>query len=267
MATLTDTTSGTTGATTASHREFRRDLASKKRKSHSTRQKNVGDNERLVSAVAGMVLGVVGLHRKDLSGLIVAGLGGALIYRGASGHCSAYSALGINTAEADITKKPERIQVTVSYLINKPAPQLYAFWHDFERLPQFMSHLKAVKKLDARRSHWTATAPWLYGGEVEWDAEIIEDELDRRIVWQSLPDADVQHRGAIEFAKALGDRGTTVRVHFVYAPPLGQIGRWTAKLFGEEPEQQVREDLRNFKRLMEVGEILTIEGQPRGKCR
>jgi uncharacterized membrane protein len=86
-------------------------------------------------------------------------------------------------------------------------------------------------------------------------------------VWQSLPDAEVQHRGAVEFTDAMGDRGTMVRVHFSYAPPLGQVGRWTAKLFGEEPEQQVREDLRNFKRLMEVGEIPTIEGQPRGRCR
>jgi len=237
---------------------------SKSSDSRSACPKNVGNSERVLSAAAGVALGAVGLHRRSIPGLIIAGLGGALIYRGASGHCSAYSALGMSTADA---AKPVRVQVVVSYLINKPADQLYAFWRDFERLPQFMSHLKAVKKIDARRSHWTASAPWLYGGEVEWDAEIIEDDLDRRIVWQSLPGADIQHRGAIEFTKALGDRGTMVRVQFSYAPPLGQLGRWTAKLFGEEPEQQVREDLRNFKRLMEVGEIPTIEGQPRGKCR
>jgi uncharacterized membrane protein len=234
---------------------------------HSTCQKNVGNSERMLSAAAGVVLGAVGLHRKDVPGLLVAGLGSALIYRGATGHCSAYSALGINTAASNGASKPDSVQVAVSYLVNKPADQLYAFWHDFERLPEFMSHLKAVQRVDARRSHWTATAPWLYGGEAEWDAEIVEDELNRRIVWQSLADADVQHRGAVEFAQALGDRGTMVRVHFTYAPPFGQLGRWTAKLFGEEPEQQVREDLRNFKRLMEVGEIPTIEGQPRGTCR
>jgi uncharacterized membrane protein len=262
MAAVTEFASAPTGEATSSLRH-----ESEPQKRRSACQNNVGNSERILSAAAGMALGAVGLHRRSIPGLIIAGLGGALIYRGAGGHCSAYSALGINTANPADTAKHHRVEVVVSYLINKPADQLYAFWHDFERLPEFMSHLKAVEKIDARRSHWTANAPWLYGGEVEWDAEIVEDELDRRIVWQSLPDSDVQHRGAIEFTEALGDRGTMVRVQFSYAPPLGQVGRWTAKLFGEEPEQQVREDLRNFKRLMEVGEIPTIKGQPRGKCR
>lgn len=251
----------------ATSSRFRHAASLETPKRRSACPKNVGDRERILSAVAGVALGAVGIHRKDIPGLIVASLAGALIYRGASGHCSAYSALGINTANPPDNAKQDLLEISESYFVNKPAGELYAFWHDFERLPEFMSHLKAVQKIDARQSHWIAAAPWLYGGEVEWDAEVIEDELNRRIVWQSLPGADVQHRGAVEFAQALGDRGTMVRVQLSYAPPLGQLGRWTAKLFGEEPEQQVREDLRNFKRLMEVGEIPTIEGQPRGKCR
>jgi uncharacterized membrane protein len=38
-----------------------------------------------------------------------------------------------------------------------------------------------------------------------------------------------------------------------------------AKLFGEEPDQQVREDLRHFKEIMEAGEIPTVTGQPSGR--
>ena len=30
--------------------------------------------------------------------------------------------------------------------------------------------------------------------------------------------------------------------------------------------QQIHEDLRNFKRTMELGEVVTILGQPRGTC-
>ncbi|MHC5828281.1 MAG: SRPBCC family protein, partial [Nostoc sp.] len=37
-----------------------------------------------------------------------------------------------------------------------------------------------------------------------------------------------------------------------------------AKLFGEEPEQQIGDELRRFKMLMEAGEIATTEGQSRG---
>jgi uncharacterized membrane protein len=44
------------------------------------------------------------------------------------------------------------------------------------------------------------------------------------------------------------------------------VGKWVARLFGEEPHQQIRDDLRNFKRVLETGEIPTIQGQPRGDC-
>jgi hypothetical protein len=58
-----------------------------------------------------------------------------------------------------------------------------------------------------------------------------------------------------------------VHVEMQYKPPAGVIGTKVAKLFGEEPEQQLEEDLRRFKQLMEAGEILTTEGQPAGRSR
>jgi uncharacterized membrane protein len=64
----------------------------------------------------------------------------------------------------------------------------------------------------------------------------------------------------------IGDRGTEVRVVLEYIPPAGQIGFVVAKLFGEEPQQQVSEDLYRFKQLMETGEITSTEGQPLGTC-
>jgi hypothetical protein len=56
-----------------------------------------------------------------------------------------------------------------------------------------------------------------------------------------------------------------VGVELIKDAPAGRIGAQLAKLFGEEPEQQVREDLRRFKELMEAGEIPTIDGQPSGR--
>jgi uncharacterized membrane protein len=49
-----------------------------------------------------------------------------------------------------------------------------------------------------------------------------------------------------------------------YSPPAGAVGTVVAQLFGEEPGQQLRADLRRFKRVMETGEIPTTEGQPSG---
>jgi uncharacterized membrane protein len=40
-------------------------------------------------------------------------------------------------------------------------------------------------------------------------------------------------------------------------PPAGVLGAVVARLFGEDPDRQVREDLRKFKQLMETGEVTT----------
>ena len=71
----------------------------------AARNVNVGDAERWLSALAGGVLGGYGLSRHSRGGLVLAGLGGALAYRGLTGHCAGYAALGISTAEP--TKAPQ----------------------------------------------------------------------------------------------------------------------------------------------------------------
>ncbi len=231
---------------------------------------NVGKGERKVSLAAGAIMAFAGLRRRDLPGLIAAGIGGALLYRGSTGHCSAYKALGVSTAGSAQAGKEHAhrgdVDVVQSFLIDRPADELYKFWRSFENLPDVMSHLQSVMEMGDGTSHWRADAPALYGGYIEWDAEITADEPNKRIAWRSLLDSHLQHEGSIEFQKAAGDRGTLVRVTMHYSPPAGQAGHLIAKLFGDSPEQQIREDLRRFKRLMEVGEAPTTEGQSHGSC-
>ena len=234
---------------------------------------NVSPGERQVSVAAGSVLALFGLARRDLTGLLIAGVGGAFIHRGATGHCHVYQALDVNTADASQSSAAKRLshadrgfRVSQSFLINRSPADLYQFWRNFENLPKLMTHLEAVRVIDEKRSHWVARAPSIAGGQVDWDAEIIADEPDARIAWRSLPNADVDNAGYVTFTQGPGDRGTLVRVVLDYLPPAGRLGKYVAKLFGEEPKQQIREDLRNFKRVMELGEVPTTEGQPRGTC-
>jgi uncharacterized membrane protein len=228
---------------------------------------NVGKVERQISMAAGAASTILGVARRDVPGMLLAALGAGLIYRGASGHCSVYNALGIDArGDRDTESEPRTVRIVESFLVDKPIEELYTFWRGLENLPTIMSHLKSVQVIDERRSHWVAKAPIIAGGSVEWDAEIIEDRPNERIAWQSLADADVENHGSVEFKRAPGDRGTVVRVKMEYAPPAGRVGGWFAKLFAENPESQIREDLRRFKRVMEIGESLTIEGQPRGAC-
>jgi uncharacterized membrane protein len=60
----------------------------------------------------------------------------------------------------------------------------------------------------------------------------------------------------VSFERASGGRGTVVRVELEYAPPGGAVGALFAKLFGEEPGQQIDDDLRRFKQIIEVGEVV-----------
>ena len=141
-----------------------------------------------------------------------------------------------------------------SVTIGRPVPEVYAFWRDFNNLPQFMRHLESVTVLDERRSHWVARAP--AGKTVEWDAEITEERENEMIAWRSMEGSEIYNAGRVEFVPAPGGRGTEVRVEFEYDPPFGKLGSKVAMLFREEPGQQAKDDLRNFKQVMEIGEVL-----------
>lgn len=157
--------------------------------------------------------------------------------------------------------KGMKVEKTVT-IQNKSAEELYRFWHDFENLPTFMQHLKSVTVINKTRSHWVAKAP--LGKSVEWDADIITDQENQLITWKSVAGADIDNSGFVQFKSAPTDRGTEVKVVMEYNLPGGGLTSAIAKLFGEDPEQQVGDDLRHFKMLMEAGEIATTEGQPTG---
>ncbi|HEX8177409.1 MAG TPA: SRPBCC family protein [Pyrinomonadaceae bacterium] len=233
---------------------------------------NVGQTERWASALGGGALAVYGLTQLIRSGswggAVLALVGGSLIYRGTSGHCAMYEAAGINTTgtatgeKSPVVSVPaERgIKVEESIVINNRTPEeLYGFWRNFENLPRFMDHLESVTA-SGNRSHWVAKAP--AGTSVEWDAEVYNEKQGELIAWRSLEGSQVDNAGSVHFTAAPGGGGTEVRVVLKYDPPGGAIGAAVAKLFGEEPSQQIREDLRRFKQLMETS---ASDGQASGK--
>jgi len=227
---------------------------------------NVGSAERTVSAVAGGALVAYGLKAGGVFGTAISLVGGGLLYRGATGHCHVYDAANFSTAEGDAQKAAStssRIHVKKSVTINKSAAELYSFWRNFENLPQFMTHLESVKITGEKTSHWVATAP--LGTTVEWDAEITSEQENERIGWKSSELSEIPNSGVVEFLPTT-NRGTEVKVTLTYEPPAGYVGSLVAKLFGEEPNQQVADDLRRFKQLMESGTIMKVEGQPSGRA-
>jgi uncharacterized membrane protein len=146
--------------------------------------------------------------------------------------------------------------------VKRPRDEVYGFWRDLENLPRFMIHLRSVQVIDQRRSHWIAMGP--AGKDVEWDAQIVEDRPEELIAWRSAAGARVRNSGSVSFTDAPGGRGTEVRVELRFDPPGGILGAAFARMLGEHPDQQVRDDLRRFKQVMETGEVVRSEGSPEG---
>jgi len=154
------------------------------------------------------------------------------------------------------------MQTRAAITINRPVDEVYSFWRDFTNLPRFMQHLESVETRDDRHSHWKAKAP--AGSAVEWDAVVTEDVRSSKITWKSEGKTAVPNSGTVQFAEAPGAQGTEVIVSVEVDIPAGGAGKVAAKLFGEDPAQQVRDDLRHFKQILETGEVVYSEGNPAG---
>ena len=154
------------------------------------------------------------------------------------------------------------MQAKAAITVDRPVEDVYRYWRDLTNLPSFMIHLASVELTGDGRSHWTANAP--AGRTVEWDAEVVEDRPNERIAWRSLEGADVANHGVVSFSPVPRRSGTEIRVELTYDPPGGALGAVVAKLFGEEPQQQVKDDLRRFKQVVETGEVVRSEGSPEG---
>ncbi|HWW61602.1 MAG TPA: SRPBCC family protein, partial [Thermoanaerobaculia bacterium] len=209
-----------------------------------------------------------GLKRRSIAGVVLAGLGGALVWRGAAGKCPVYKSLGISTSssgEGDQVSVPygRGVRVEKTVTINAPPEQIYAFWRNFTNLPRFMENLESVEVLDGNRSRWVAKGP--AGSKVDWVAEIINEIPNELIGWRSVEGSKVDNAGSVHFKPATGGRGTEVKVVLRYDPPAGVFGAVVSRLFGEDPAVNVQEDLRRLKMLLETGEIATTEGQPTGR--
>lgn len=211
---------------------------------------NVSWPERLVSASLGTLLlsnGFSNLFHHPMRGLIRTALGSYLLYRGASGNCPAYSAIG---KQPDHLVHAGSLNVRTSIVVNVPRNEVYDFWRNLENLPQFMKHLKSITQYDNKTSHWEAVVPGNIT-TIKWDAEIVQEEKNSKIVWRSAAGASVENAGKVVFEDALGGKGTKVNVLISYRPPAGDVGLKIAGLFNGKFEKMIHDDLAGFKSYIE----------------
>ncbi len=230
---------------------------------------NVGRVERLISVLGGGGLILYGLASSDLRGLVWMLFGGELLRRGITGHDYVYQLLDVGTVSespSTVTSLPNNQGITVrrSMTIERSPEDLYRFWRNVENAPGYMHFVSSVQISGERTSHWTARVP---GNKVvEWDSEITEDVPNQLIAWKTtngIPFAG--NAGRVRFIPASDDKGTVVTSEVDFYWPGGTLRSEIGKLFGHLPEQELRENLRRFKQLIEAGEVPTISGQPVGQ--
>jgi uncharacterized membrane protein len=212
------------------------------------------DAETCLALGAGTLLLLVGASRRSMAGALLAVSSAPLLYRGIMGH---WPAIANGLTPSDHTKTAlaglRGVHVRESIRLEVPLADVYGFWRRLENLPRFMTHLDRVIENSDGKSHWVAAGPG--GLAVEWDAEIINEVDNKLIAWRSLPGSDVVTAGSVNFDSVRNRRNTQVSVHLQYAPPGGKAGALIASLFGREPSQTIREDMRHLKQMLEAGEI------------
>jgi uncharacterized membrane protein len=214
------------------------------------------DAEDWLALATGALLLLVGASRRSVSGACLAASSAPLLYRGFTGRWPTIVADSFDGHETKTALAGNRgVHVRESIRLEVPVSEVYRFWRRFDRLPDFMSHLARVTENSNGRSHWVAAGP--AGLHVEWDAEIINEIENQVLAWRSLPASDVVTAGSVNFDTVRDGRSTQLTVNLQYAPPAGKAGALIATLFGREPSQTIREDLRRFKQLLEAGEVAT----------
>jgi uncharacterized membrane protein len=153
-------------------------------------------------------------------------------------------------------KQDQAIRIQECITVNRPIEEVYEFWRDFRNLPRFMGRLLSVQPIGEQRWHLVVKGP--AGAAVEWDLEIVQDVPNEVIAWRSLGSQQGGSGGSIRFVAAPGGRGTEVHLRMMLDLPVpgGRLAMTIGKLLGKDPAQQVRNDLRRFKQIMETGEVV-----------
>lgn len=150
--------------------------------------------------------------------------------------------------------------VRTSVLIQASPENLHSRWRDVESAPQWHGQTVQVRRTGERTSHWSME---IGDEKKEWDSEILADEPGKRIAWRSTG-GDLDEAGEVVFEPAVGNRGTLVTLLQEFR--MGALQNAWETVTGRNPKQAVIESLRNFKALIETGEIPRTDGQPHGPC-
>lgn len=194
----------------------------------------------MLALLGGGILGYYGFTRRTSSGqlLAVAGLG----YLARS--------LGYSDVERLLAGGYEdMINVQKTIEIKALPETVFDVWTKYENFPHFMSHVVEVRDLGQNRSHWIVRGP--ANARLEWNSVLTESSRPTSLAWKSEPGAEVENSGSVYLEPYNG--GTRATVQMSYYPPAGAIGKGVSSLLGNNPDQELEDDLLRMKNFIESG--------------
>jgi uncharacterized membrane protein len=136
--------------------------------------------------------------------------------------------------------------------VQAPLREVFTYWSNLENLPQIMRNVEEVRVIDQDTSHRRVKGP--LGKTLEFDARTVEMSAEHGIGWNSTNDNEVETSEQVRFEE-VADGLTRLDVTMNYSdPPGGKIGEVAANALSN-PEREMREDLENFARKIERGEL------------
>jgi uncharacterized membrane protein len=140
------------------------------------------------------------------------------------------------------------IHIQKAITIHAPVSEVFKFLSNYHNLPQFVSHLREIRRSGNNTSHWVAAGP--AGTSAEWDAQITHYEPNKLLAWKSLPGSTIRTSGMLRLERLPGP-ATRVSLNLSYLPPAGALGYAVASLFGADPQKALYDDLHRLKVLLE----------------
>jgi uncharacterized membrane protein len=203
---------------------------------------------RLAMGAAGGALAFYGSARHGVVGRTVRLAGLGLLAR-AFTNMQVGELLGISPGRG--------IHIQKTITIHAPAQKVFQFLSNYHNLPQFLSHLREIRR-SGNISRWVAAGP--AGSAVEWDAVINRYEPNKLLAWKSLPGSTIHTAGTLRLERLPG-AATRLDLNLYYVPPAGALGHLVASLFGADPQQTLAGDLHRLKTLLETAQT-TSGGAP-----
>jgi uncharacterized membrane protein len=148
----------------------------------------------------------------------------------------------------DGTGKGRRMPIQQAVDVAAPIDIVYDQFTQFEDWPKFMHRVERVEQKDDAT---VAFHEKVWGFRRHWEAEIVEQRPDERIVWESV--SGMEHVGAVTFHE-LSERLTRIELNIDIDPsgPIEKIARGA-----RFAKRAARADLKRFKAYVEMHEDVT----------